>query len=83
MVIITYSNLAIYGLLLFLAYSVGLVIYRLYFHPLRNFPGSKICAATLWYDFYYDCVKQGTLIWQIEKLHQQYGTAKFVSKLFP
>lgn len=73
MVFITYGNLAIAGAFSFVAYSVGLVVYRLFFHPLRHFPGSKIAAATLWYDFYYDCVKRGTQIWQIEKLHKQYG----------
>jgi hypothetical protein len=80
---ITYSNLAIVGLFSFITYSIGLVVYRLYFHPLRNFPGSKICAATLWYDFYYDCVRRGTLIWQIEKLHKQYGKAKYFFLLTP
>jgi hypothetical protein len=70
---ITYENVALAGVVLFLAYSTVLITYRLFFHPLRHFPGSKICAATLWYDFYYDCVKRGTLIWQIEKLHEKYG----------
>ena len=69
----TYENIAVAGVVLFLAYSIFLITYRLFFHPLRHFPGSKICAATLWYDFYYDCIKRGTLIWQIEKLHKQYG----------
>lgn len=73
MVLITYENVAVAGVVLFLAYSTVLITYRLFFHPLRHFPGSKICAATLWYDFYYDCIKRGTLIWQIEKLHEQYG----------
>jgi hypothetical protein len=69
MALITYENVALAGVVLFLAYSAVLITYRLFFHPLRHFPGSKICAATLWYDFYYDCIKRGTLIWQIEKLH--------------
>jgi hypothetical protein len=79
MAIISFGNLAAAGALSFVAYSIGLVVYRLYFHPLRHFPGSKICAATLWHDFYYDCVKRGTLIWQIEKLHKEYG--KFMTSL--
>jgi cytochrome P450 len=56
-----------------LLYTVGLAVYRLYFHPLSKFPGSKWAALTLWYEFYYDVVKRGQHIWQIEAMHKRYG----------
>jgi cytochrome P450 len=54
-------------------YPVTLAIYRLYFHRLSHFPGSKLAALTLWYEFYYDVIKRGQHIWQIEAMHHRYG----------
>lgn len=58
-----------------LSYLLGLAIYRLYFSPIAKFPGPKLAALTLWYEFYYDVVKRGKYTWEIEKMHQKYGTA--------
>ena len=56
-------------------YSLGLGIYRLYFHPLAKFPGRKIAIFTQWYEFYFDIIKHGGGLysWEIEKMHEQYG----------
>ncbi len=56
-----------------LLYGSGLVIYRLVFDPLSKFPGPKLPAATFWYEFYYDFVKKGQLVFKIRELHKQYG----------
>lgn len=49
------------------------VVYRLFFHPLAKFPGPRLAAVTTWYEGYYDIVHQGKYIWQVEKMHKQYG----------
>jgi cytochrome P450 len=56
-----------------LLYTICLAIYRLHFHRLSKFPGSKLAAVTLWYEFYYDVIKRGQHIWQIEAMHRRYG----------
>ena len=54
-------------------YLVTLAIYRLYFHPLAKFPGPKLTAVTSFYEFYYDVLKRGKFMWQIEAMHAKYG----------
>lgn len=48
-------------------------VYHLYFHPLSKFPGPRIAAATYLYEFYYDVVKGGMYIWEVERMHEKYG----------
>ncbi|KAK2823885.1 hypothetical protein FQN49_007522 [Arthroderma sp. PD_2] len=57
----------------YVLYSVGLVIYNLYFSPLAKFPGSKWVAATYWPEFYYDWWRNGKYLFEIEKMHNKYG----------
>ncbi|RHZ61391.1 hypothetical protein CDV55_104001 [Aspergillus turcosus] len=47
--------------------------YNLYLHPLRNFPGPKLAAIGPYYEFYYDVVKDGMFLWEMERMHQEYG----------
>ncbi|KAF2786944.1 cytochrome P450 [Melanomma pulvis-pyrius CBS 109.77] len=55
------------------SYYVYLVVYRLYFSPLAKFPGSRLAAATGWYEFYYDFWLSGKYIYEIEAMHKKYG----------
>ncbi|KAL4874373.1 cytochrome P450 [Aspergillus karnatakaensis] len=55
------------------ACCVVVSIYRLFFHPLSHIPGPKLAAITHAYEFYFDVIKKGTLIWEIERLHKIYG----------
>ena len=64
-------TLALGGLLLI--YAVGLVVYRLYFHPLSHIPGPPIAIATYLYEWYYDLYLSGQYTWRLKELHDQYG----------
>ncbi|KAL9015525.1 MAG: hypothetical protein Q9185_007080 [Variospora sp. 1 TL-2023] len=73
MAILSLRDLLVTSIGLFIVYLPALVVYRLYFSPLSKFPGPKIAAATLWYEYYYDVVKRGRYTWRIKELHKQYG----------
>ncbi|PGH11994.1 hypothetical protein AJ80_06892 [Polytolypa hystricis UAMH7299] len=62
--------------LAWILYALGLVIYRLFFHPLRHFPGPKLAAATYYYETYHDWFKgpyKGMNEYNVRELHRQYG----------
>lgn len=54
-------------------YLLSLGIYRLYFHPLAKFPGPRIAALTVWYEFYFDGIKKGRYTFEIKRMHDKYG----------
>ncbi len=54
-------------------YIIVLVIYRVFLSPLANVPGPKIAAATGWYESYYDCLRAGEYIFEIERMHKLFG----------
>jgi len=60
-------------LLVLVAWFVVRCVYDLFFHPLRKFPGPKLAAVGSFYEFYYDVIKDGTYLWEIEKMHRRYG----------
>ena len=48
--------------------------YNLYLHPLKDFPGPKLAAVGGLYEFWFDVVKDGQYLWEIERMHEKYGT---------
>ncbi|KAF9066347.1 cytochrome P450 [Rhodocollybia butyracea] len=58
---------------LLLLYIGAVGIYRIYFHPLHRYPGPVLAALTEGYEAYYNIVKGGGLVNQIEQLHKLYG----------
>ena len=62
-----------YGVGSVVLYLAGLAVYRLYFSPIAKFPGPKLAALTLWYEFYFDVIKQGQYTWEIGRMHDKYG----------
>jgi len=57
-------------------YPIVLALYRVTFHPLAKFPGPKLAAMTLWYEFYYEVILWGQFTNRIEWMHKNYGTSK-------
>ncbi|KAJ4359692.1 uncharacterized protein N0V89_000248 [Didymosphaeria variabile] len=62
----------LYAIAASIAYVFLKIIYRLFFHPLRKFPGPKLAAATHLYSAYYDLCTPG-LIKRLPEMHKQYG----------
>ncbi|KAI0173480.1 cytochrome P450 [Hypoxylon sp. FL1284] len=56
-----------------IVYVVVLVSYRLVLHPLAQFPGPKLAAATRFYEAYFDIVCGGQYTLKIADLHRKYG----------
>ncbi|KZL75635.1 cytochrome p450 [Colletotrichum incanum] len=66
-----YSTAVVACLGIMILYITTSVIYNLYFHPLRNYPGPILMRATRW-GFCYKLLK-GSLPFDILELHKKYG----------
>jgi cytochrome P450 len=67
-------HIVIVGIIIFLkARAIGLVLYRLYWSPLRKYPGPKLAAITGYYETYYSIVKGGQWPFEIQRMHEKYG----------
>jgi hypothetical protein len=63
------------------SYVIGLLVYRLYFHPLRHIPGPLLARSTAWYEFYQDVILGGHYVKEYPKLHAKYGSYRFTCSL--
>lgn len=62
--------------LLCLAYIGSFIIEAIYNtsnHPLADFPGPKLAAATAWYKTWIELFSRESWIEYLEKLHKKYG----------
>jgi hypothetical protein len=60
--------------LAWLALGVFRVFYRVFFHPLRAFPGPVAAKATTWWKTYIEVVKQESMTDVLFKLHKEFGS---------
>ncbi|EKG14730.1 hypothetical protein MPH_08005 [Macrophomina phaseolina MS6] len=56
-----------------LLYCLCGAVHRLYLSPLASFPGPRLAALTLWYEYYYDGIRGGQYTFKLKELHEQYG----------
>ncbi len=60
--------------LLIIARFLYLLVYRVYLHPLKSFPGPRLAAVTNYYQGYFEVGKNGAFVQHLETLHEVYGT---------
>jgi len=71
---VSYAEMLAYAFAAHLLWTAYGAVWRLFLSPIAKFPGSKLAAVTFWYEFYYDAVKGGAYVYEIERMHKQYGT---------
>ena len=67
------QSLGLTLLFTFLAYGAYIVFYRLYLHPLANFPGPRLAAVSTLWRAYHQVWRDGKLIHTTKRLHKRYG----------
>jgi hypothetical protein len=71
------QQIALGSLKVGIAYSIFWILratYRLFFHPLARYPGSKFAAVSKpWYEWYWNFHQKGMLLFEIERLHERLG----------
>jgi hypothetical protein len=67
-------NLVVLMMVTGLSLVIYLILYRLYYHPLVQFPGPVLARATYAYEWYYDLVLGGQYTFKLRELHARYGS---------
>lgn len=70
---LTWEKLAV-AIGVFVGYQILKSLYRITLHPLAKFPGPKLAAVTYKYEFYYDGIKGGQYLYEIARMHDEYGS---------
>lgn len=72
---LTLSQIVVLAGVSCVVWALALGTYRLFFHPLRNVPGPKLAAMTMWVETYYECFYSpgGQFMWKYRQWHEQYG----------
>ncbi|KAF6834741.1 Trichodiene oxygenase 7 [Colletotrichum musicola] len=71
---LTFTRVFLFLTGVFFCYWTGVYIYRVTWHPLAKFPGTKLAAMSFWYEFYYDLwPHRCRYMWKIKALHDEYG----------
>ena len=76
---LTSVDLLTLGAGLVLLYALWGALYRLYLSPIAGFPGPKLAALTYWYETYYDVVRKGKFVFEIENMHRKYGEPSIIA----
>ena len=58
---------------------IGVIVNRLVFSSLASIPGPWLAAATGWYETYYDVIRGGQFMYEIQRLHRLYGPVVRIS----
>ncbi len=66
-------SLPLVAAILLVLYVVVGAFYRLCLSPIAKFPGPKLAALSLWYEFWCDGVKRGQYTFRIKEMHEKYG----------
>ncbi|GIJ86437.1 hypothetical protein Asppvi_005326 [Aspergillus pseudoviridinutans] len=67
----TWSTIALYGTVIFVTRLLIVSIYRLYFHPLAQYPGPLLCRISILPSLYYAWTGDRHLV--VDKMHKAYG----------
>lgn len=70
------SALARYGpamVISIIVWTLGRVVYNLYFHPLAKYPGPRMAAATEWWQAWLEIFKAESLSLTLLELHAKHG----------
>lgn len=59
---------------LWLAYRLSRALYNISpLHPLSRFPGPKLAAVTILYEFWFDMILGGRYTMEVKRMHEIYG----------